>query len=91
MSLHLRQRADPVSDRGSLLEGKFLTRGLHLICQGLLYLRASAGEELTSLIDKIVIGRFIDPVDTRRAAPLDLILETGAATRLEDRVGAASQ
>ena len=78
MRLYRGHRPDPVAQGGCAFEIQRLRRRLHLGGKVLLHRLAVAGQEAFRLIDRGRIVQFRYLAHTRRAAALDLILQTGA-------------
>ena len=80
--------SQPVAQDSGSLEIEILSRLGHLGFEVLLHLARLAGEEVLRLPDKRRIIFLADPVDARRAAPLDLVEQARAIAPAEETVGA---
>jgi len=90
MLLDLRQRADAVAvDRGAL-EVEIGGCLFHQRHEVLLCLAAAAAQEVARLRDELGVILPVDLAGARRAAPFDLVQETGPRPVFEHGVGASS-
>ena len=91
MALDQRQGPYPVADQRRSLEIQRFRSALHLHCQPLLHVVASAGKKNARLLDQCRIILPADAAHARSAAALDLVEQTRARADREDAVAARPQ
>ena len=85
------KRPKPVADHGGAFKIQRLGGGFHFLGQFGLHSGGFAGEEGFGVRDKTVIGRVVNPPDTRRGTALDLIQQARPVTIVKKTVSTASQ